>query len=100
MLSVAYRTFKNDDEGLPLITEKEANACAYWWQWVNTRRKMYQGNQLAGSVLGMAQRDKNKAINQARIPERFSQNFVDQFADIIYSQDRKVYNKMYKPVKI
>jgi hypothetical protein len=99
-LSIGYRSYKNDGEGLPLITEKEANACAYWWKWVDTRRKMYQGNQLAASVLPMAQRDKNKAINQARIPERYSQNFMDQYANILYSRDRKVYNKMYKPVKI
>lgn len=100
LISVAYRTYKSDEEGLPLITEKEANACAYWWKWVDTRRKMYQGNQLAASILQYAERDKNKAINQARIPERFSQNFMNQFADIVYSRDRKVYNRFYKPVKI
>ena len=100
LLSVAYRTYKNDEDGLPLVTQKEANAIAYWWKWVDTRRKLYQGNQLAASILQFTQRDKSKAINQARIPERYSQNFMDQFADIMYSRDRKVYNKTYKPVKI
>jgi hypothetical protein len=99
-ISVAYRTFKNDEEGLPMITQKEANACAYWWKWVDTRRKMYQGNQLAASVLQLAERDKNKAINQARVPEAYSQNFMDKMLDIIYSRDRKIYNRMYKPVKV
>lgn len=100
IMSVAYRTFKHDEEGLPLVTSKEANACAYWWKWIDTKRKVYRGNQLAASTLQLATRDKNKAINQARIPERFSQNFMNQFADIVYSRDRKIFNRSFSPVKI
>jgi hypothetical protein len=100
LLSIAYRTYKQDEQGLPLITEKEANACAYWWKWVKTRRDLYKGNQLAGNLLQLATQEKNKAINQARIPEHYSQNFMDQMLNIVYSQDRKVYARGYKPVKI
>jgi len=97
-ISVAYWNAKTDEEGYLMITEQEAEACAYWWKWVDTRRKMYRGNQLAGSILQQVTFDKNKAINQARVPERFSQNFLDQLADIYVSKDRKIYNRSFKPV--
>lgn len=99
LVSVAYRTYKQDEDGLPLITEREAEACAHWWKWVDTRRKLYKGNQLAGNILQLVQRDKNKAIQQARIPEAYSQNFMDKMLDVVYSQDRKMYGRSYKAVK-
>lgn len=98
--SVAYRTYRQDEEGLPLITEREAEACAYWWKWVDTKRKTYKGNQLAASILQLTQRDKNKSLLQARIPERYSQNFMDQMLNIIYSRDRKSHNLPFKPVRL
>ena len=99
-LSIAYRTFKQDEEGLPMVTEREAEACAYWWKWVDVRREMYKGNPIMTNVFPLATKDKNKAVNQARIPERFSQNFMDQLGNIVYSRDRKIYNRSYKAVKI
>lgn len=99
-LTVAYRTYRQDEQGLPLVTEKEAEACAYWWKWVDSRRQMYKGNQLAGNVFQFATRDKNKSLLQARIPERYSQNFMDQMLNIVYSRDRKVHNLSFKPVRL
>ena len=97
-ISVAYWNAKTDEEGYLMITEQEAEACAYWWKWVDTRRKMHRGNQLARSLIKDVTFDKNKSINQARVPERFSQNFLDQLADIYVSKDRKIYNRSFKPV--
>jgi hypothetical protein len=101
-LQVIYRTFVHDDEGLPMITESEAEACAYWWKWIDTRRKLYQGNQLAMSILPLVEKDKNKAVNQARvdISEGFSQNFMNQYLDVLSSSNRKRFNVPYKPYTI
>lgn len=99
-VSVAYWAEKMDEEGNLLITEQEAEACAYWWVWVDSRRKARKGYGPAIQYLQQAVFDKNKSINQARIPDHFSQNFMDQWADIVYSRDRKDYNISYKPVKI
>lgn len=99
-VTVLYRTYWHDEDGLPMITEREAEACAYWWKWVDTRRKMYQGNQLASQIFQIVERDKNKAVNQARVPDRFSQNFLNQYMNIITSYDRKYFNKDTKPINI
>lgn len=99
-ISVGYRAIKFGEDGLPLITEKEVEACAHWWKWIDTRRKTYQGNQVAASILPIVQRDKNKAVLQARIPERFSQNLMDQLGNIVHSRDRKVFNRSFKPIKL
>lgn len=99
-ISVAYWKEKEGDDGHVLVTEAEAEACAYWWKWVDTRRKYYRGNQLAASILQQVTFDKNKAINQAKAPTHMSQNFADQLANIYTSRDRKIYNRSFKPVKI
>ncbi|MCS7317145.1 MAG: hypothetical protein NZZ41_02330 [Candidatus Dojkabacteria bacterium] len=99
-VTVLYRTYWHDENGLPLVTEREAEACAYWWKWVDTRRKMYQGNQLAAQIFSIVERDKNKAINQARVPDKFSQNFLNQYMNIITSYDRKYFNRDTKTINI
>jgi hypothetical protein len=91
---ITYRTFAQDSEGLPLISEAEAEACAYWWKWVKVRRELYQGNQLAAQVLQLATQDKNKAVNQARVNNgKFSQNFLNQYINVLTSNDRFKYNR-------
>lgn len=97
---VAYWSEKVGEDGHVLITPKEASACAYWWKWVDTRRKFYRGNQLAASTLQQAVFDKNKAINQAKAPDYLSQNFMNQLGDIYNSRDRKLYNRSFKPVSV
>lgn len=100
-LQVIYRTYVHDEEGLPLVTEAEAEACAYWWKWIDTRRKLYQGNQLAANILPIVERDKNKAVNQARVAsDGFSQNFLNQYLDVLSSANRKRFNVPYKPYTI
>lgn len=91
-VNVIYRTYYQDEDGLPLINEREAEACAYWWKWVDTRRKLYTGNTLAANIYQLVTRDKNKAINQARVPDKLSQNFLNQYMNVISSYDRKSYN--------
>ena len=99
-ISIIYRTFVADETGLPLVTEAEAEACAYWWLFVHTRKKVLRGEQLASSLLPMIEKDKNKALNQARCQMNLSQNYLDQLANSLFSQDRKVYGQSFKPVKL
>lgn len=99
-VSILYKGYSSDEEGLPLITEAEAEACAYWWVYIDTRRKIRTGNASANNYFQIALSDKNKAINQARVPNKFSQNFLNQYGNVITSFDRKSYNKDYKPIKL
>jgi len=97
-VTVLYRTALHDEEGFPLITKAESEACAYYWKFIDMKRKFYQGNQIAvNGGLQLATLDKNLKIGQASMPETMTTNFWDQFGNIVMSQDRKVYNYNYKP---
>lgn len=100
LLSIAYRTYKQGEDGLPMVTEREAEACAHFWKYVDLRKKMYRGDQLAGQLFPLAKRDYGLAFNRARLPNKFSQNFMDSWLDTVYSRDRKLYNRPYKPHKL
>lgn len=97
-LSVAYWREKTGDDKQLLVTEQEAEACAYWWIWVDARRRAYKGT--GGNYLQQAMFDKNKAFNQAKIPNQLTQNMINQLGNVYTSQDRKFYNRSYKPVKL
>lgn len=98
-LKVGYKTYLQDKEGLPLVTEQEAEACAYWWVWVDTRRKLYNQNPAAANYLQLAERDKNKSINQARVPAKINQNLMDAIGNIEKSYNLKLFNKSFKPIR-
>lgn len=99
-LSVAYWREKLGEDGHLLVTEQEAEACAYWWIWVDAKRAAYKGNQLKASYLQQATFDKNKAFNQAKLPNQLTQNMINQLGNVYTSQDRKFYNYSYKPLRL
>lgn len=96
---VCWRSYRMNEEGELLITEKEARACAYYWKFIDTQRKMFQGNKDAQGLIGYITAAKNKYMNQAIVPDHFSQNLFNQLADVIYSRDGKVYNKSFKAIR-
>lgn len=99
-VSILYRTYNHDSEYLPLITEAESEACAYYYVYIQTLRKTFQGNPNSSQLLALAETNKNKKILQARTINHMSQNFVNDVNNIIHSWDRKWYNRSHKPVKI
>jgi len=98
-LSVLYKTTRLDEKGLPAVTPREAEAMAYWWNYTDITRRYWRGEQLAESRMMEALRLANIRINQARIPEKYSQNFINMLHDIVYSRDGKIYNKSLKMIK-
>lgn len=100
VVSVAYWAEKVDENGFMMITEAEVEACAHYWKWIDTKRKWYRGNQIAQNIYPQVTFDKNRAINQARRSEGWSQNYLDQLLEVVYSRDRKVYNRSFKALKL
>ena len=89
----------DEDSGLPLISEKEAQAIAAYIAYAylykdGIRRK-------DGATINLAQDLYNKWLrlcNRARITDEFSDNDLDKILDAKTSWNRKAYSKTYTPV--
>ncbi len=92
-LEVAYWGPQIGEDGFPMVTEQLAEACAWYWKKLDTQKQFYQGNQLASGILQKVEFEFNKAINQARVPVRLSQNFINQYGNIIFSRNQHRYGK-------
>lgn len=97
---VVYHGVECDDDGLPLINDKEMRAIAayvaYAYIYKDGLRKR-DGNilQLASSI----NQEWLKFCNAARIPTHFSQNDMDSILDAKLSWGRKTYGKSYKSIR-
>lgn len=99
-LNILYNEDIVDDEGLPQITEKEAQAIAAYVTSIYLFKKGLATNNQG--LLQMSQAIDRKVavlIDQARIPDHISQNEMNEVLDAKTSWDRKVYGKSYKPIK-
>ena len=95
-----YRAQLTDPDGLPYISEKEANAiaayCAYTYLFKQAIANRDQGALQLSQTIKL---DWGRLCDLARTPEKLSQNDADKILDAMVSWDRKMYGKSYKPVR-
>lgn len=94
---ILYHGIVVDDEGLPMINDKELYALAIYIAYIDMYRKglgMKNGDLIQLSQVLKA--DWLRACNDARIPEYISQNEMNDVLDVITRWDRKSYNKSIK----
>lgn len=100
---VVYHGYFVDDEGLPLINEKEQRAIAAFVAYftlykeslkrVNVDKYNFKYNiQLLQSI----KEDWLRLCNAARVKERLNQNDMDRILDAKTSWNRKIFGKSYK----
>lgn len=99
-VSILYKGEQLSDDGLPSLTEKEANACAAFVAFATLRKQgIIARNQ---NLLQMAEgirADWLRYCDAARVDEHISQNEMNEILDAKSSWDRKIYNKSYKPAR-
>ena len=99
-ITIEYHAELQDEDGLPLVNDKEINAiaafCAYY---VLYRKGLTTSNPNFLKLSEQPHRDWINFCSQARNPEWLSQNDVDKILNSKSSFDRKVYNKSFKPIK-
>ena len=95
VLNVIYRGYMADEEGLPLVTEKEAEAIAYYINYIDKQTKFFTGDPLGQSFQVAKSQWSERCVN-ARIPEHFNQNAMNSILDRLSSWNRKFYNTDYK----
>ena len=97
---VLYHGIILDEEGLPMINDKEAIAIAEYIAYTYKYKEAIRTNNQY--ILKMAWDLKQQWLfhcDAARVPEYISQEEMNQILDTLSSWDRKRYNKSYKPIK-
>lgn len=97
---VVYHGVECDDEGLPLINDKEMRAIAAYTAYASFYKEGLKKRD--GNILKLAQtiyQDWLRFCNAARIPTHFSQNDMDSILDAKLSWNRKTYGKSFKPIR-
>ena len=91
----------DDEEGLPLINDKEMKAIASFVAWREMLKNMLSKGsttKYAFALVQTVEAEWLKNCNAARIPEHLSQNDMDAILDVKYRWDRKNYGKSLKPI--
>lgn len=97
---IVYHGVECDDDGLPLINNKEMRAIAAYVAYASIYKEGLKKRD--GNILQLAQaiyQDWLKLCNAARIPSHFSQNDIDSMLDAKVSWNRKSYNNSLKPLR-
>lgn len=98
-INVLYHGEVLDEDGLPIINDKEADAiAAYIAYTLKYKEALKTHNQM---IMAEAKDLKQQWLfncDAARVPEYVSQNEMNDILDARYSLNRKVYNKSFKPI--
>lgn len=97
---IVYHGIIVDDEGLPMLNDREVRALATYGAYSDIYRQSLvrkDGNMMQlAAVLKM---DWLKQCSAARIPDTLSQNDMDKILDVKTRWDRKQFHKSYKPTR-
>lgn len=97
-ITIVYHGVIVDEDGLPLITDKEMKALAAYLAYSDFYKQglvRRDGGLLQMSALPKA--DWMKLCSAARVPEKLSQNDMNDILDIKTKWDRKRYGKSFVP---
>lgn len=103
---VVYHGYIADDEGLPLINEKEQRAIAAFVAYTHLYKESLKRVNIDKynfkyniQMLQSVKEDWLRLCNAARVKERLNQNDMDRILDAKTSWDRKNFGKSYHPIK-
>lgn len=97
-VNLLYKALAVDDEGLPFINDKEAEAIAAYCAFVEDNRKARLTKD--PNTFQMAQLEEarwKRLCDAARVPESISQNEMNNILDAAVSRDVHNYGRTYKP---
>jgi len=95
-ICVIYKGIISDEDCLPLINHREAEAIAHQVAYVETRRLARMGDKNMAQFIQIAKQEADTAMARAAIPEEINENLMDQVLNTKTSFDRKSYNRNFK----
>lgn len=98
-VSILYKGEYLDDNGLPVVTEKEATAIAAYIAYTQKYKDgLITMNPNIIQVAQTLKQEWNIKCDQARTPEAITQNEFDEILDAKTNWNRKQFRKTYKPI--
>ena len=100
IVNILYKGVIVDDEGLPLISEREIDAIAIFCTYTDMFKRALVTKDGASMQLAQILEQKWKLLcTQARVPEYINQNEMDEILNVMTSWDRKRYGRSFKPIR-
>ena len=97
---VVYHGILADEDGLPLINDREMRALSAFVAYVELYKEaIKKRNKDSLSLATIQERDWLKKCNAARSVDHLSQNDMNSILDVKYRWDRKNYGLSLKPIK-
>jgi len=93
-INLYYKGIVTDDDGYPMLTDKQAEAISYYVVYIMQHRRMMQGLGDA-NLVGYLKNEWLEACSRARVPEHMSQNAFDTILNANSNWDRKRWNRAY-----
>lgn len=100
IIYIKYKGIVVDDDGLPMLNDKEVDAIAIFCAYTDTFKKGLMSKDR--SSIELAQMLDQKWLikcTQARVPDYFTDNQMDEVLNAKNSWDRKRFGKSFKPIK-
>ena len=89
----------NDEDGLPMINNKEQNAIAAFIAWrIVFKDSLVKRDKASIELATILKEEWLRKCNAARIPEHVSQNEMNATLDVKYRWDRKMFGKSLIPI--
>lgn len=98
-LTILYHGIIVDEDGLPMVTDKEIQALAAYCAYTDLyKRSIALNNAGLMQMATVIKADWLRLCNSARIPNLISQNEWNEILDVKTRWDRKTYGHSYKPL--
>ena len=99
-IHILYKGVLVDEEGLPYLSESEADAVAAFCVYVDDyKRARVTRDQVQMQFAQISEQKWKQKCTQARVPEYINQNEMDEILNVLVSWDRKRFGKSFKPMR-
>lgn len=100
-INILYKHVEVDEDGLPKITDKEANAIAVYVAYiVQYKKSLLTQNANMMQIAGVLKTEWQQKCDAARVDkDMWSQNDMDKILDVVTTFNRKLYGKSFKPLQ-
>lgn len=95
-IEIIYEGIYADKEGLPYLNEKEAEAISYFLAYMHDYKNIRRNIANSSELMQFSYKEWDRLCADARVPEEFTQNQINQILDVKFSWDRKQYGKSFK----